>query len=126
MAPPCVSSLGSRLSRAVAEAGACVAPSCPFFRLSAPRRSFWFSGFSTPQAQQRKARAIGVAFASTVFVMPTLCVYFGSTPSLLNWWMTTYRLVEYPPQADRRIIPAILNGREPPAKSEDSDLNTNR
>ncbi|KFH03939.1 putative transmembrane protein [Toxoplasma gondii VAND] len=100
--------------------------SVPFFSLSAARRSFWFAGFSTPQAGQKKSRAIGVAFLTVVFTMPSLCVYFGCTPALLNWWMQTYRLIEYPPQADPRIIPAILGDREPPARSEDSERNTNR
>ncbi|KEP64047.1 UNVERIFIED_CONTAM: hypothetical protein HHA_319960 [Hammondia hammondi] len=123
------SSSPSRASSSVAASRASSSPRAgcvPFFSLSAARRSFWFAGFSTPQAGQKKSRAMGVAFLTVVFTMPSLCVYFGCTPALLNWWMQTYRLIEYPPQADPRIIPAILGDREPPARSEDSERNTNR
>ncbi|PHJ15629.1 transmembrane protein [Cystoisospora suis] len=98
----------------------------PYPYLSPPRYSFFFSGYSTPQSPQKKARGISITFVAVVFLMPTICVYFGSSPSLLNWWMRSYRLVEYFPQADPRIIPAIFHGKTPPAKSEDSDIHTNR
>ncbi|KAF8819235.1 hypothetical protein IE077_004247 [Cardiosporidium cionae] len=87
--------------------------------------SLWDSGFNQPGRLRRTRQRFSLFYLAFIFSAPTLLMYFGCSPTLLGWWVNNIKPIQYPPQADPRIIRRIYHGKEPPAERKEGDSSIN-
>ncbi|CEM20083.1 unnamed protein product [Vitrella brassicaformis CCMP3155] len=74
------------------------------------------SGMSKPGPYRKLQQKILFAYAMTMFMMPSLMVYFGASSEMLNFFREYYKPIEFPPQADPTIVKDVFHGRKAIAK----------
>ena len=82
--------------------------------------AYWDSQFNLPGRLRKYHKRYYMTYTWVLFVTPTLMMIAGSYPKLLLWFTETYKPLEYPPQADPRIISAVFHGRQSKQSSEQS------
>ena len=82
--------------------------------------AYWDSAFSKPGRMRIAQKRYFVAYTWVLFLTPTVMLLVAGYPRLQMWFADTYRPLEYPPQADPRIISAIYHNKDPRVSSIDS------
>mmetsp|Transcript_43747 Transcript_43747/g.127320 ORF Transcript_43747/g.127320 Transcript_43747/m.127320 type:complete len:102 (-) Transcript_43747:68-373(-) len=89
-------------------------------KASRPLFGFFENQFSKPGPMRTSHKRKGILWVWAVFSCPTFLVLFGNHPDVQEWFIRLYRPMEYPPEADPRIISDILHGRTPKHSSLES------
>jgi hypothetical protein len=88
--------------------------------------SFWDTPFNTPGKRRIFKKRVGIAYAWSLFMAPTILCLIGTYPKFLISFAEIWRPMEFPPQADPSIISDIMKGRKPDHSSSESYDRENR
>lgn len=87
---------------------------------------FWYKIFNKEGPNMKKDRVFITLHFTATTLLPTICVFVGCTPVVMEFIARRTRLLEHSAEVDQSIISSIYYGRKPKKQSFESDRTDNK